>query len=651
VLLITIDTLRADRTGGAYTPRLNALAAKGVTFTAMRATVPLTLPSHTSILTGTLPPEHGARQNGAVRDPARSLTLARVFKDNGYQTAAFVGAYVLDRRFGLAEGFDTYDDRIPRDPRGPTRLEAERRANEVVTAARTWLAQADPRRPAFIWVHFYDPHAPYEPPAEYLGRAGGKTYEGEVMFADAQAGAIEGAVRHTFGSQILVAVAGDHGEGLGDHRETTHGMLAYDSTLRVPLVLAGPGVPTATRDATPASLRDLAPTLLSAAALRVPNQMTGRDLLGGSGRSEIYAETLYPETAGWSPLRVLLDERWKLIASSEGELYDVAKDPSEARNVADTNPGVVSAMKSRADQIFGSGRSTTGAVSPEAAERLRALGYVAPTPTSPKRILDRAPNPRDRIGEWNRFETALTLLSSGRSADAIAPLRQLAADDPNARVFQSTLAQALNDTGRRREALAIYRELVARWPEDATLFHDLAAAARDAGDMREALRAEQAALAIDPNDANARNGLGLLHADAGRSDEAAAAFQKATELDPNNASFWTNLGNARRALGDQASAERCYRRALEVNPQYADAANGLGVILVQQQRATEAIPLFERAIAADPTLYEAQLNLGIAYQESGDRAKAAAQYRNIIATAPAAAKEKRAARDLLAALR
>jgi arylsulfatase A-like enzyme/tetratricopeptide (TPR) repeat protein len=649
-LLVTIDTLRADRVGGGLSPELNELARHGTTFTTVRAAVPLTLPSHATILTGTLPPEHGVRQNGVVRDPTGPALLARTFKAAGYQTAAFVGAYVLDRRFGLSDGFDTYDDRIPRDPEGPTRLESERPADAVVDAVRSWLARADRRKPLFLWVHLYDPHAPYQPPAEYLQRAGRNAYDGEVLFADAQAGAAARAVRETSGESLVVAVTGDHGEGLGEHGESTHGMLAYDSTLRVPFVLAGPNVPQGARRDSPASLRDIAPTLLALAGLKPSSKMTGRDLLGGPATTDVYAETVYPTTAGWSPLRALVDERWKVIASSTRELYDISRDPGERQNIASANPTIVAAMGSRAERVFGAARTTPGAVSAEAAERLGSLGYVSPTPASPT-ANGKEPNPRDRIEEWNRFESALTLVSSGRSADALAPLRQLASSDPDARVFQSTLAQALKNVGRTREALAIYRKLVARWPEDAALFHDLAVAAREVGNREEALKAEKGALGIDPRDANAQNGLGLLYADAGQSNEAAAAFEKATGLDPNNASIWTNLGNARRALGDVAAAERSYRRALDLDARHADAANGLGVIFVQQRRAREAIPLFEQAIASDPTLVEAQLNLGIAYQESGDRAKAAAQYRRVLATAPSSAKEKRAARELLAALR
>ncbi len=650
VLLITIDTLRADRVGGALTPAIDALAAQGTTFTATRATVPLTLPSHTTILTGMLPPEHGVRQNGAVRDPAASTPLARVFRDAGYQTAAFVGAYVLDRRFGLAEGFDEYDDRIARNPRGPTRLESERRADEVGSAVRAWLTRVDPRRPAFAWIHFYDPHAPYDPPAEFLKTAGGRPYEGEIAFVDAQLPNVLREAHRVLGENLIVAIAGDHGEGLGEHGEATHGMLAYDSTLRVPLVLSGPEIERGRRSGAPASLRDVSPTLLAAARLTPPATMTGRNLLGRGASADVYAETTYPDTAGWSPLRVLVDDRWKLVASSTRELYDTLNDPGERQDLSGANPKVANAMADRADRIFGQGKTASAAVTGEAADRLRALGYVTPSPT-PVTTAAGGPNPRDRIAQWNRFEDAVSLMAAGRSAEAIGPLRTLAAADRDARVFQSTYAQALKDIGRTREALAIYRELVTRWPQEATLFHDLAAAARDLGRDQEALKAEQAALTVNPRDANAQNGLGLLHADAGRPNEAAAAFERATTLDPNNASFWTNLGNARRDVGELSEAERCYRRALSLTPTYADAANGLGVLLVQQRRAPEAIAWFQRAIASEPTFHEAQLNLGIALQESGETQKAAEQYRKVIATAPGGSREKQAARRLLGGLR
>jgi arylsulfatase A-like enzyme/Flp pilus assembly protein TadD len=651
IVLITIDTLRADRVGRGLTPSLDALARDGVTFANARATVPLTLPSHTTIMTGALPPEHGVRQNGVNRPDTPRPTLARILRDHGFQTGAFVGAYVLDRRFGLADGFDIYDDRIPRHPTASARLESERPADKVISAARDWLAHVDRTKPFFLWVHLYDPHAPYTPPAEYLRKANGHAYDGEVAFADAQAGVLLSDVRATFsGSPLVIAVAGDHGEGLGEHGEDTHGMLAYDSTLRVPLIVAAPGLAHAASRDMPASLRDLAPTLLARAGIAAPSQMSGLDLFASHQPTDIYAETTYPKTAGWSPLRVLVDGRWKLIAASDRELYDVSRDGAESQNVASQNPSVATAMASRADAIFGAGESGAAtSATGEAAERLRALGYVAAAPA--KTSSPNALNPRDGIAAWNEFENDLSLISAGRSADTLLSLRKLSSRFPDAEVFQSTLAQALKDTGRTAEALRLYKRLVTKWTDSPTLFHDLAVAAREAGEEREALRAEQAALALDAHDSNAQNGLGLIYVDAGRFIEAVGAFEKATTLDANNASFWTNLGNARRAAGDIAGADRAYTRALSIDPKYADAANGKGVLLVQQQRPRDAIALFEQALAANASMYEARLNLGIAYQEAGDRAKAAEAYRRVIADAPPRAKEKRAASDLLAALK
>ena len=327
VLLITIDTFRADRLGSGVAPTLDRLATSSQQFTSARTAVPLTLPSHTTILTGQLPPEHGVRDNGVDPPGNPADTAAHLLNAAGYHTAAFVGAYVLDRRFGLSPGFDTYDDQIPRDPNATERLEAERPASAVVDRALAWLdrlssgpgpsAGPRPRAPSalpsaspqpsdsprvsaspqplgpspfFVWIHLYDPHAPYNPPPEFVRAATGRSatagerYDGEVRFADAQiARVLAWLDAHALRDRTLVVVAGDHGEGLEDHGERTHGMLLYDSTLRVPLIVSMPGTAAARRD-DPVSLADIAPTILRAAGIAVPAAMKGRDLLGGSGR-------------------------------------------------------------------------------------------------------------------------------------------------------------------------------------------------------------------------------------------------------------------------------------------------------------------------------------------------------------------------------
>jgi choline-sulfatase len=687
VLLVTIDTFRADRVGTGVAPAIDRLAASGLRFTTARTTAPLTLPAHASIHTGLLPPAHGVRENGAQL-AGTHLTLARMLGETGYDTAAFVGAFVLDRRFGLSQGFGTYDDQIPRDPAATERLEAERPAAAVVDRAITWLATRpapgpQPPAPFFLWIHLYDPHAPYEAPAEYRARAA-TPYDGEIAYADAQLARLLDRLRAQGQfDRTLVVVAGDHGEGLGDHDERTHGMLVYDSTLRVPLVVDAPGVAAATRDEA-VSLADLAPTILRAAGVSPPDAMRGRDLIGatvrlkadttssvsgdGDGRSvrlqpdradDLYSETEYPRAAGWSPLQALTDGRWMAIrAGASTELYDLTSDPQQQRNVAGAHPAVAAAMAARAASIHATAAAAASpVVSPDAQERLRALGYVASS-AAPAPAKD-AKNPAGTISAWNEFEDALAALGAHRP-DAAARLEALAAAHPDAPVFQATYARALKERGQLTAALAVYRRTLRRWPADATLLHDLAVAARDAANLahgaegralrEEAMRAEQAALALDSTSATAQNGLGLLAIDNGRAADAAKAFERAVALDANNASYWTNLGNARRALGDRTGAEHAYRKALEVDARAADAANGLGVLLVEANQPGDAAAWFERAIAAAPDLVEARLNLGIALQQSGQTARAEAAYRQVL-TAPARyTRERDAATKLLASL-
>ena len=449
----------------------------------------------------------------------------------------------------------------------------------------------------------------------------------------------------------MVLVAGDHGEGLGEHGEQAHGMLVYDSTLRVPLIVTGPAIPNPnTIIEGNVSLASVGSFLVRVAGLaNQPSMTKGPDLLD---ESETYSETQYPHAAGWHALTALTASRWKLILSSEPELYDVWSDFSERHNIAADKPTIVAGMTRRLGELSATTPARPPApVSAEAAERLRALGYVSASPSAPADD-DKAPNPARHIAAWTRFEGALSDLNSRKASAALPVLNDLAADYPDARVFQATYARALKDTGKARTAVEIYRKAIARWPNDASLYHDLSIAARAAGDAREAMRAEEAALVLEGSNAAALNGLGLLQAEAGFAAKAAESFEQATAQDPSNTSFWTNLGNARRGFGDLDRAEQAYRRALQIDATYADASNGLGVVLVQRKRPLEAIPFLERAVRHDPELYEAQLNLGIALQESGDRAKAMEVYRRLIATtSPSAARERKAAAELLRSLR
>jgi choline-sulfatase len=647
ILLITIDTMRADRLGRGFTPALDRLAAQGLRFAEARTTVPLTLPAHTSIMTGDLPPAHGVRINGAIR-PEGAPTLAALLKAAGYQTRAVVGAFVLDRRFGLDHGFDLYDDRISRDPDAMDLLQAERPAGAVIDQAIAMMATTSASEPWLLWVHLYDPHAPYEPPAPELARAKGVAYDGEIAYVDTEIARLLAVVDgRADAARTAVMVTGDHGESLGEHGEPTHGMLLSEPALRVPLIVRAPGVAAAERR-DPASLIDIAPTALALAGLAGQGQ--GRNLLSPPPPSgiETYSETEYPRVAAWAPSRSLVRDGWKVVVSDRAALFNLADDGQEKNDLAAAQASLASAMAARLETIRAPAKGKAAApatISQDTANRLRSLGYVTPAAAS---NVDGGINPAAAMPAWASFEAALSDLSAGRVSQSLPVLARVTAAYPASPIFAATYARALAAGGRKPEALARFRAAVARWPADASLYHELAVVARELGRAEEAMRAEEAALALNANEPMALNGKGLLLVEAGRHAEAATAFEAAAKADPTNAMYAANLGNALRELGQLDAAGAAYRRALD-RAVLPDAANGLGVILVQQKQAAAAVPWLEQA-AQDPSFVEAQLNLGIALHESGNAARARQQYQKVIAAAGSHPREKEAARALLAQL-
>ncbi|HEX2465656.1 MAG TPA: sulfatase, partial [Thermoanaerobaculia bacterium] len=348
VLLVTLDTVRADRLGsygyaGASTPALDGLAREGIRFSQAVATAPLTLPSHASILTGLFPPRHAVHQNGAAALPPTVPTLAEALHGHGYRTAAFVGSFVLDARFGLDRGFELYDDDIPRDPTTAVPgLEAERPGTQVVDRALSWL-NADDQRPFFVWVHLYDAHAPYEPPEPYRSRFADRPYDGEIASVDAQVGRLLSYLdERGLAGDTIVAVAADHGEALGEHGELTHGLLLFEPTVRVPLLLRAPGrLPGGVVVGEPVGLADLAPTLAGLAGVHLglpSSSVDGRDLSASLAagdeppRVDLYAETEYPRLFGWSALAAIRRGHAKYVAAPTPRLFDLESDPGETSN-------------------------------------------------------------------------------------------------------------------------------------------------------------------------------------------------------------------------------------------------------------------------------------------------------------------------------
>lgn len=608
-------------------------------FAQAESAVPLTLPSHATILSGLLPLHHGLRNNGAGSFPNGRPTLATMFSAASYRTGAFISAFVLDHRFGLNRGFDVYDDAIARDPNATSQYEAERRGGDTVDRALAWLRQPSDR-PFFAWVHLYDAHAPYAPPAPYP-----QTYDGEIAYVDSQVGRLLAAVDR---SKTVVVVTGDHGEALGEHGELTHGLLLYEPTLHVPMFIAGPGIDPGTRRE-PVATADLAPTIASL-ALKQPLSCDGAVLdLGGEPKPrDLYAESEYPAMFGWSDLAAVRRGTMKLIASTHPELYDLAADPHEERNILGDERR---AYRSIADALNAvRSTATTAAAAPVDAEtraKLASLGYVAPS-AAPSGTGPR-PDPVAMAPLFRTFEEANAALNAKKPAQAVAPLQSIVEKDPRNPVFRGSLARALREAGRLSEAIPLYKEAVAIAPDDPEAWYNLAVALQEAGNAKESAVVIREALRRDPSRPEVHNTLGIAYLNEGNVNAAEQEFAKAIELDPRDARALTNLGNVYRGGGRIDEAAREYQQALAIAPDYPDALNGMGVVEVQRDRPQAALPYFDRALQIAPSFYEAQLNRGIALQLAGNRVAAAKQFRDLLAHLPSRGYEdqRRAATSLL----
>jgi arylsulfatase A-like enzyme/Flp pilus assembly protein TadD len=660
VLLVTLDTLRADRLGAwggpaGLTPALDRLAARGVVFEEALASAPLTLPSHATLLTGLEPPRHGVHDNGTYVLPPELETLATRLKTAGYETSAFVGAYVLDRRFGLARGFDHYDDRIDRNASGASVLESQRAGGEVVSAATAWLEGRE--RPFFLWAHLYDAHAPYDPPPPFRDAHAGRPYDGEVAYVDDCVGRLVEAARAATARQRagepLVAVVADHAESLGEHGELTHGFFVYQATLRVPFLLAGPGVPAGERRPGAARTADLAPTLLGRLGLAIPAGLDGVDLFASGPAREAYAETLYPASFGWSSLRSFRMGSLKLVDAPRPELYDLAADPQEATNLAPQRPETVERLRQALRALRARERAPAAAsLDPAAVERLRALGYVSASAPAESDAPAGSEDPKDRLASYRAFEDAVWADVRGDTRAAVAGLRRLVAEEPGNAVFRRALVAALRRSGSTREAVSAMG-VPGRERRDAEAWHERAVALESAGRLREAEDSARTAVRLNPLLPEPHNHLGVLLSKRNRTEEALSHFDAAVELDPTSAEAWNNRANALRALGRPDEARGAYERAAQLAPRDPDPLNGLGTLAVQAGRPEEAAVLFRRALELAPEMAEARLNLAVALAQAGRAREAVTELDRLLrAATPGSDAAERAARlrsDLISA--
>jgi len=593
LLLITLDTVRADYLScngskKVSTPQLDRLARGGVNFTRARTSVPLTLPAHASIMTGNYPPVHGVRDNGSYRLPEEQLTLAEVLDDYGYDTAAFIGAFVLDRDFGMAQGFDVYDEGDWGNVNGLENLAAERSADAVRDAFSTWLKARASGRPFFAWVHLYDPHAPYDPPESFRRRYADNPYAGEIAYTDAVVGKIvEDLESRKVLASTLIAVVGDHGEGLGEHGEQTHSLLIYNSTIHVPMLLYFPALipPGKTVNHLTRTI-DLAPTIMD--YLRV-SQTVGqgtslRPLVEGKNPDEeisAYSESLYPSlNLGWSELRALEAGGHRFILAPSPELYDLTLDPAERENRIQSNPEVGDRLErsltSLVKSMPGSGGQAKQAVDSRTQEMLQSLGYVSSSHSRPRDAASRV-DPKDRIELWAQIESGLALFSQGNYSGALEIFTRALTQDKGIPILYDHIGWSHIQLNQYAEAERVYRQALARGIESAE-FH---------------------------------SNLGLIYYRRGDFAKAEQELRVALTLEERSVPTHYRLADVYRATKNYTKAAEHYRRVLEINPSYVWASNGLGMALAMKGKNEEALAAFRDVVRIESEMAPGYLNLAI----------------------------------------
>jgi choline-sulfatase len=643
IVLVSIDTLRADRVGcygaeDAETPALDALAAEGVRFETAISPAPLTLPSHATLLTGLDPPQHGVRHNGLFRLPADVVPLAEHVRASGFATAAFVSAFVLDGRFGLDRGFDLYDDELGMLSATAAAV-SSRRGDRTVDAVMAWLAQAPER--FFLWVHLYDPHAPYAAPEPFASRFAGRAYDGEVAFADAQVGRLRAALAERWGGGTLWWVTSDHGENLGAHDEPTHSYAVYDATQRVPLIVAGPGLPRGGVVTGVAALADVAPTLLELAGLPPLPGARGASLAaalrtgGESPRETAWVETLATQLdMGWSPLLGVRSAREKYVRAPEPELYDLADDPDELENLAAARPERVAELDRRVEELA-AGRPVVPSFRPDAEERaqLEALGYLhgaAEVRADPSLGRVGGPDPKREMKTQPHLDTLLALISERRGPEALAVYDRIRTPGFSVRMIGANAALLAGDFERaEREARAALA--VAELPEPWVV---IAKVQLQNGSPAEAKRSLDRALALDPEKSSTWLGLGFLAESDGRVDEALQLYERARSM-PNVApeALWRvaalklEAGQREEARALLARVPQAELRLPEAAARLARAERAAGRPELARTRVDGAL----RDYPNDPELWLLKAEL---IDQAGDLRAALAARRNALQLAP-----------------
>jgi len=637
VILITLDTTRADKLGcygcaQIATPVIDGFAKRGLRFEHCIAQTPLTLPSHTSIMSGTFPLYHGVRDNGGFIVPPALTTLAEVFQARHYQTAAFVAAYVLDSKWGLNQGFDTYFDKFDLSRYETISLgSVQRPANEVLDEALPWLDKAKSGK-FFAWIHLYDPHTPYEPPPPF-DKKYRHPYLGEIAFADSQLGRLwEFLDKNKLRDNTILAFMSDHGESLGAHQESSHGFFVYQEVLHVPLIFVTPYAKLRNRTSKQVvTLADVMPTLLDMAGFPAPPEVQGRSLVpqffdpGNEAPDSGYAysETFYPRFHyGWSDLKSYQDRRYKLILAPELELYDLESDPREMQNLADRNPSVARDLYAKATQFIA--RASKNALSldmtrmdEETRQRLAALGYVGSFMDASKlqgRVLG---NPREKIGIFNRLGQARELGLEGKSEEGIRIIREIIAEDPEIIDAYFSLGNIYFKDHRFKEARVAFEQALAKKPDDAFTVINLANTILGLGKPDEAETLVLGFLNKGFQDSQLYHLLGNLKYTQKKYGEAIAYFEKCLTLNSASAASHSSLAAIAIVQGDLVRAEDHLTRARDINPKLHNLYYNWAQLFEKRDDLDKAAEAYRKELENSPKNYKAAFNLSRVYRLQG----------------------------------
>jgi len=629
VLLITLDTTRADRLGcygyeRARTPNLDGLASAGVRFENVYCQVPLTTPSHCSILTGTYPLYHQVHNNGSYALPSELTTLAEVLKGQGFQTAAFVGSFTVDSRFGLGQGFDVYDDKLA-EGEAFKPLNAERKAERVYAAFRSWLDRSE-EKPFFCWVHFFDPHMPYDPPAPYSIDFADSPYDGEIAYMDHYIGQITAALREkNLLQRTLIVLAGDHGEAFGEKGESGHGVFLYDGTLKVPLIFSAEGRLPKSAVITPrVRLIDIAPSILDMLGIPPPGEVQGTSLLPYvSGREKrslgSYVETYFPrENYGWSELVGLIEGDWKYIKAPKPELYNLKTDPEEKINALSQESSQAHALRNRLEETIANSSSRLASakreLTSEEQEKLRSLGYATRTEGTPEGPL---PDPKDMVEELRMSQNAESLETEGNIAEAAKVYAQILERNPQSPVNYVNLALAQAKMNQFDEAIRTLQRGLDAIPGSLTLLSREAHTFMVMGRLQKSLDAWQAVLVIDPAYFDGLLASGWILDLMGKKEEARAFLERALAVEPENKFLRKTYALNLATTGNLKEAIAVYERLRQDFPEDYEVLQDLGIAYGYAGAINQAIEVLKEAVSLHPSPV-AYYNLTVALKKVGN---------------------------------